>query len=132
MGNKKKGRPVGEVQVGVGFDEKLKRLGELFRVKGWSFTNGSGTIDADALQRMAAEQEADTRADREAWSNFQQIHEPMMKRQGERGASFSAALAFARTAARRNRDLLKLIDELKIRPATRRRADTNELPAIPS
>lgn len=132
MGNKKKGRPAGEVQVGVGFDEKLKRLGELFQGKGWSFTSGSGTIDGEALQRMATEQEADTRADREAWSNFQQLHEPTMKRQGERGALFSAALAFARTAARRNRDLLKLIDELKIRAATRRRGGAGEQPAVPA
>jgi hypothetical protein len=39
-----------------------------------------------------------------------------LKRQGERGAMYSSALGFARTAAKGNRDLLKILDELKIRP----------------
>ena len=114
--SKRRGRPAGEVQVGVGFDEKLKRLAELFREKAWSFTSeGGGTINADALQTMAASQEADAQADRDAWSRYQQVHGPVMARQGQRGATFSSALAFARTAARGNRELLKLVNELKVR-----------------
>jgi hypothetical protein len=127
----KRGRPAGEVQVGVGFDEKLKRLAELFQQKGWSFSSESaGTINAESLQRLATEQEADAVLVREAWARYQQTHEPVMQRQGARGAIFSAALMFARTAARRNRELLRLLDDLRIRPATRR-AEAPE-PAAPT
>jgi hypothetical protein len=123
-GGKRRGRPQGEVQVGIGFDEKLKRLAELFREKGWTFSNGSGgALDADALLRLAGEQEADVQALREAWARYQQVQEPVMQRQGQRGAQFSAALSFARTAARRNRELMRLLDDLKIRPGGRHPVD---------
>ena len=121
MAAKKPGRPQGEVHAGQGFDEKLKRLGELCNERGWSFKSEQGVIDATLLARLAAEQEKDQKDDREAWSKYQQIHEPVMRRQGERGAIYSSALSFARTAARSNRELLKLLKELAIRsPGSRK------------
>ena len=121
--NKRKGRPAGEVQVGEGFDEKLKRLAELFQVRSWSFCADDGTaVNGDTLTRLASEQEADSRIDHDAWSGYQRAHEAVMQRQGRRGVLFAAALVYARTVAKRNRDLLKLIEGFRIRLAGRKRS----------
>jgi hypothetical protein len=119
----KRGRPAGEVQVGEGFDEKLKRLADLFAARGWSFASvEQGAISPETLRKAAADQETDQQADRDAWSRFNLVHEPAMRRQGERGAFYSAALALARAAAKGNRELLRLIGELRIRSNRRTRS----------
>lgn len=121
MGKKiRSGRPAGETHVGAGFDEMLKRLADLFEEHGWSFTiHGVGPVDGAMLRRMSTEQEADQKADRDAWARYQVVHESFMQRSGERGAIYASALSFARTAAKRNRDLLKLVRELGIRSGGR-------------
>jgi len=130
---KKRGRPAGEVQVGEGFDEKLKRLAELFAEREWTFgTVSRGTIDASGLSRVASEQEADQQADRNAWSRYQQVHEPVMRRQGERGALYASALALARAASKGNRDLLRLLAELQIRPGGHKRPSKSAANAAPA
>ena len=134
------GRPTGEIHVGAGLDEMLKRLAEMFETHGWTFTiHGVGTVDGALLRRMSGEQEADQQADREVWTRFQETHEAVMKRSGERGAVYASALAFARTAAKRNRELLKLIRQLCIRPNAGRRSGSSKAggagaaaPATPS
>ena len=115
----KRGRP-GELHVGTGFDEMLKQLADLFETHAWAFSlQGVGAINAESLRKMAQEQEADARLDHESEARRHSEHEAVMKRSGERGAIFAAALAFARTAARRNRDLLRVLAGLKIRTGTR-------------
>ena len=128
---KTSGRPRGEVHAGEGFDEKLKRLAELCDERGWTFKSEKGVIDGTFLFKLAADQEQDKKDDREAWSRYQQIHEPVMKRQGERGATYSSALSFARTAAKGNRELLKLLGDLAIRPG-RKKATQTAKPAKPT
>ena len=119
---KSKGRPAGEVQVGEGFDEMLKRLGEIYEEKGWSFTSeDKGAINAELLTGLGTEQEADRKADTEAWNKYILIHGPIMARQGERGAVYSRALEFARTASKGNRELLKILGELKIRSGRKKK-----------
>ena len=120
-----KGRPPGEVQVGEGFDEMLKRLAELYQEKGWTFTaEDKGTINSESLLRLSVEQETDQKADTEAWSKYTLIHGPIMARQGERGAVYSRALDFARTASKGNREITKILDELKIRKGHKKKPAT--------
>ena len=86
--------------------------------------------DREKLKRLAGEREADAQVLREAWARCRQVQEPVMQRQGQRGAQFSAALSFARTAARRNHELMRLLDDLKIRPGGRRVVD--DQPSTPA
>ena len=119
---KTRGRPAGEVQVGTGFDEMLKRLAEVYKEKGWTFTaEDKGIINAKSLEKMSTEQETDQKADTEAWNKYTLVHEPVMARQGERGAVYSRALDFASTAAKGNRELMKILDELKIRSGRKKK-----------
>ncbi len=124
MASKKKGgRPAGEVLVGTGFDEKLKRLSEVYADKNWTYPSENyGPINHEVISSAATEQEKDQKQDSEAWVRYQQIHEPVMKRQGLRGAMYSEALTFARTVAKGNRDLIRVLGELRIRSGKRRRA----------
>ena len=46
---------------------------------------------------------------------YLRTHEPVMRRNGERGAAYSAAHQLAMTAAKGNNDLIKILKDLKIR-----------------
>jgi hypothetical protein len=72
-------------------------------------------IDGARLGAMATEQEADNQAESDAWSAYLRTHEPVMRRNGERGAAYSAAHQLAMTAPKGNNDLIKILKELKIR-----------------
>lgn len=116
MATTKKGNPKGEVHIGEGVDEKMKKLSKLFVQKKWSFTTEKhGVIDGPRLAAMATEQEADNLADATAHQTYLQVHDPVMRRNGERGAAYSAAHSMAMTAAKGNADLIKILKELKIR-----------------
>lgn len=124
------GRPAGEVHAGEGFDEMLEKLAALSAKKHWSFTTeGHGTIDGARLTAMATEQEADGKRDSDALNAYKLVHEPVMKRTGERGAAYAAALSMARTAAKGNRDLEKILDGLKLRSGKPKRPTEPTPPA---